>query len=289
MWFQPATQRNIETLRNDGVLFVQPVEGRLACETVGTGKLEDVEIIVKTSLNLLKKTSNQQSAIRNPQLKERFLITSGGTREEIDPVRFISNYSSGKMGFALAEAARDRGAEVTLLVGAASVAPPENVKIIHASSAQAMHDAVLRELPNATVYVSAAAVADYRPKNRADNKIKKKDDALILELEKTPDILAEVSRQRHENLLVIGFAAETTNVLEHARQKLQKKNLDAIVANEVSRQDSGFGSDTNLITILTQNAEKPIEFPLMTKKEAAHKILDEVVKLRENNKLRVKP
>jgi phosphopantothenoylcysteine decarboxylase/phosphopantothenate--cysteine ligase len=289
MWFQPATQRNIETLRNDGVHFVQPVEGRLACETVGTGKLEDVEIIVKTALDLLKKTSNPQSAVRNPQLNERFLITSGGTREEIDPVRFISNYSSGKMGFALAEAARDRGSEVTLIVGAASVAPPENVKIIHAASAQAMNDAVLSELPNATVYVSAAAVADYRPKNRADNKIKKKDDALILELEKTPDILAEVSRQRHENLLVIGFAAETTNVLEHARQKLQKKNLDAIVANDVSRQDSGFGSDTNLITILTQNAEKPIEFPLMTKKEAAHKILDEVVKLRENNKLRVKP
>jgi phosphopantothenoylcysteine decarboxylase/phosphopantothenate--cysteine ligase len=186
------------------------------------------------------------------------------------------------MGVALAKAARERGAEVVLIAGTATVELPENVKIIRAYSAEEMHRAVFTELENATVFIAAAAVADYRPKKREAEKIKKKNAEFILELEKTPDILADVSQNRGENLLVVGFAAETERVLEHARAKLVRKNLDLIVANDVSRTDSGFGADTNQITILSKRDEKLIETALVSKYEAAHKILDEVIKLRRN-------
>ncbi len=308
MWFRPATQRNIATLRKDGVYFVEPAEGRLACETVGTGKLSDVESIVESALTLLrdaemrrrgdaeKKSEPPAVAGGFPEKSEplavaggfptdlkgeKILITAGGTREDIDPVRFISNYSSGKMGFALATSAKERGADVTLIIGATTVEPPGNIKIIRAVSAEEMYQAVLSEIENATIFISAAAVADYRPKNRAAQKIKKSGESLILELEKTPDILAEVSKTRHENLLVVGFAAETTNLLEHARQKLEKKNLDLIVANDVSRKDSGFGADTNKVTMLTKQNSEILELPLLSKRETARRILDKVLELRE--------
>ena len=295
MWQQPATQRNIAQLKKDGVHFVAPVAGELACKTVGTGKLEDVENIVKQALALLEtrderretgdvsRSSSLGSRLPSPAsdlFKERFLITVGGTREAIDPVRFISNHSSGKMGFAVAEAAANRGAMVTVVAGATTVEPPANVKVLRAMSAGEMHAAVEKELSSATIFVGAAAVADYAPANAANAKIKKDGrDVMTLELKKTPDILAEVSKNRHSDLLVVGFAAETNDVIGYARSKMEKKGLDIVVANDITKDGAGFNTDTNIATILTRSGGE-IELPLMSKRELADKILDEVVKLR---------
>ena len=290
MWNHPATQRNIERLKDDGVRFVEPISGELACKTVGTGKLEDVENIARQALEVLslksevlsQKAENQPhgSRLATRDLKgESLLITVGGTREEIDPVRFISNHSSGKMGFAVAEAARDRGAKVTIVGGATSVESPENVEIIKVISAEEMFQAVMKNLADKTVFIGAAAVADYRPKNIEDFKIKKTNrETLTLELEKTSDILSNVSKNRHENLLVVGFAAETNDVVGYAKSKMEKKNLDLVVANDITKKGAGFNSDTNIATIITKDSET--DFPLMSKRELADKILDEVVKLR---------
>ena len=280
MWENAATQRNIARLKNDGVFFVEPIAGELACKTVGTGKLEDVENIVSQALELLNSKFNIQNS--NLDLSgENVLITVGGTREAIDPVRFISNHSSGKMGFAVADAARRRGSNVMVVCGVTSVEPPENVKIIRAISAEEMSEAVMKELPTATVFIGAAAVADYRPAKRADLKIKKSADVLTLELEKTADILATVSANRHEGLLIVGFAAETNDVVEYARAKMEKKNLDLVVANDITQTGAGFNTDTNIATILKRGSDEEIEIPLMSKHEMANKILDEVLKLRQ--------
>jgi phosphopantothenoylcysteine decarboxylase/phosphopantothenate--cysteine ligase len=289
MWENPSTQRNIEQLKKDGVRFVEPISGELACKTVGTGKLEDVENIVYQALEILNaktqrrresKTENQKS--KTEDLKgESLLITVGGTREAIDPVRFISNHSSGKMGFAVAEAAAKRGAKVTVVCGVTTVEPPENVEVIRAVSAEEMYQAVMKELPAATVFIGAAAVADYRPKNIADAKIKKTNqDSLTLELEKTTDILSNVSNNRHNGLLVVGFAAETNDVVEYARSKMEKKNLDLVVANDITQKGAGFNTDTNIATILRRGNDEKIELPLMSKREMADKILDEILQLR---------
>jgi phosphopantothenoylcysteine decarboxylase / phosphopantothenate---cysteine ligase len=293
MWNHAATQRNIETLRKDGVLFVEPIAGELACKTVGTGKLEDVENISTQALEFLVSSSKFQVSSQKPEtlnlkpetqdlIGEKILITVGGTREAIDPVRFISNHSSGKMGFAVAEMAQKRGAKVTVVCGVATIEPPANVEIIKAVSAQEMFDAVMQKLPDATVFIGAAAVADYRPKAVAEVKIKKTvNDIFNLELEKTPDILANVSKNRHENLLVIGFAAETNDVVNYAKSKMEKKNLDLVVANDITKKGAGFNSDTNIATIISR--ENEIDLPLMSKRELADKILDEVIKLRQSN------
>ncbi|HEX8289744.1 MAG TPA: bifunctional phosphopantothenoylcysteine decarboxylase/phosphopantothenate--cysteine ligase CoaBC [Pyrinomonadaceae bacterium] len=284
MWFHPATQRNLERLKKDGVFFVEPISGELACKTVGTGKLEDVENIVKQALDLLNSKFKVQD-LEADLTNERILITVGGTREAIDPVRFISNHSSGKMGFAVAEMARKRGAEVTIVCGVTSVEPPENVKVIHAVSAEEMHRAVMSELPGATIFIGAAAVADYRPANVADAKIKKTNSkSMTLELVKTPDILADVSKNRMNGLLVVGFAAETNDVIEYAKTKMEKKNLDLVVANDITKDGAGFNSDTNIAAILSRINDKKIELPLMPKRDLANKILDEVIKLRANSK-----
>ena len=282
MWNHPATQRNMAQLKADGVHFVEPVSGELACKTVGTGKLEDVENIAKQALNLL---STQHSALSTQDLLgEKILITVGGTREAIDPVRFISNHSSGKMGFAVAEAARLRGAEVTAVCGVTTTEMPKNVKIIKAISAEEMFGTVMKELPNQTIFIGAAAVADYRPKEIVTAKIKKENkDSLNLELEKTPDILSNVSKNRHDDLLVVGFAAETNDVLSYAKSKMAKKNLDLVVANDITKKGAGFNTDTNIATILTRNSDEEIELPLMSKREMAERILDEIVKLRKEN------
>jgi phosphopantothenoylcysteine decarboxylase/phosphopantothenate--cysteine ligase len=213
-------------------------------------------------------------------LEERILITVGGTREAIDPVRFISNHSSGKMGFAVAEAARDRGADVTVVCGVTTVDPPENVKVINGISAREMFDAVIAELGDATVFIGAAAVADYAPVSAADAKIKKDGrDKLTLELKKTPDILSEVSKRRKSGQLVIGFAAETNDVVTYAKIKMGKKGLDMVVANDITKAGAGFNMDTNIATILTKTGSE-IELPLMSKRELADRILDELLKLR---------
>ncbi|MBV9217755.1 MAG: bifunctional phosphopantothenoylcysteine decarboxylase/phosphopantothenate--cysteine ligase CoaBC, partial [Acidobacteria bacterium] len=281
MWEQPATQRNIAQLRKDGVHFVEPVAGELACKTVGTGKLEDVENIVQQALGLLESQNSKLKGRRKNDLEdEHFLITVGGTREAIDPVRFISNHSSGKMGFALAEAAAERGAKVTVVAGVTAVDAPQKVTVLRAVSADEMHDAVMRELPNATVFVGAAAVADYAPANAANAKIKKDGrEVMTLELKKTPDILSEVSAHRHNGLLVIGFAAETNDVVEYARSKMKKKSLDLVVANDITKDGAGFNTDTNIATIITGDSER--ELPLMSKRDLSDKILDAVLGLRK--------
>ncbi len=294
MWEQPSTQRNIKQLKKDGVHFVEPVAGDLACKTVGTGKLEDVENIVEQAMRLLvqrlrsKVQSLEKAAVQTLDLGhgtsdlkgERVLITVGGTREAIDPVRFISNHSSGKMGFAVAEAACDRGAEVTVVCGVTTVEPPSGVKIISGVSAREMFDAVMSDLSEATVFIGAAAVADYAPANAAEAKIKKeKQDTLTLELRKTPDILSEVGKRRHKDLLVIGFAAETNDVITYAKIKMGKKDLDMVIANDITKEGAGFNTDTNIATILTRVGGE-IELPLMSKRELADRILDELIKLR---------
>lgn len=275
MWEHPATQRNLQQLRTDGVYIVEPDAGEMACGTIGPGRLSEPERIVAAALEILSRSTRQRDLVG-----ERFLITVGATREEIDPVRFISNRSSGRMGFALAEAALKRGGEVTVVAGTTTVPPPAGVKIVHALSAEEMSQAVAKERANASVFIGAAAIADYRPAQRADQKIKKSRDSLTLTLEKTPDVLSQVAASRANGMLVIGFAAETENVLDNAREKLRSKNLDAIVANDVSSEGSGFDSATNAITIITRDKDKTVELPLMSKSEAADRILDVIVSLR---------
>ncbi|HYO91046.1 MAG TPA: bifunctional phosphopantothenoylcysteine decarboxylase/phosphopantothenate--cysteine ligase CoaBC, partial [Pyrinomonadaceae bacterium] len=275
MWNHPATQRNLERLRSDGVYVVEPDTGEMACGTVGPGRLSEPERIVTAALDIL----NSRKARAQDLAGERLLVTAGATREEIDPVRFLTNRSSGRMGFAIARAAKERGADVTVVAGSTTAEPPAQVRVIRALSAEEMRAAVMKELEGATVFIASAAVSDYRPANRADTKLKKVDAPLTLELEPTPDILAEVSGNRRNGLLVIGFAAETDDVMAHARAKLERKNLDAIIANDVTREGAGFDAETNIITLISRGAE-PVELPIMSKLEAAHRILDEIVRLR---------
>ncbi|HJU54774.1 MAG TPA: bifunctional phosphopantothenoylcysteine decarboxylase/phosphopantothenate--cysteine ligase CoaBC, partial [Pyrinomonadaceae bacterium] len=206
MWNHPATRRNLRQLRADGVRVVEPDSGEMACGTFGPGRLSEPERIVAAALAMLHEASSRQSG---DLAGEKVLITAGATREELDPVRFLSNRSSGRMGFALAEAARARGAEVTIVAGSTSVEPPAGVKVVRALSADEMRAAVMTEVASASVFIAAAAVADYRPASRAESKIKKSGERLTLELEPTPDILAEVSANRRNGLVVVGFAAET--------------------------------------------------------------------------------
>lgn len=277
MWQHPATRRNVRQLREDGVHILEPDEGEMACGTIGPGRLSEPERIVSMALDLLRGSEGHNA---QDLAGERLLVTTGATREEIDPVRFISNRSSGRMGFALAEAARRRGADVTVVAGVTNVEPPVGIRTVRATSAEEMYAAVMRELPDTTIFASAAAIADYRPSERSAKKIKKHESSLVLQLERTRDILREVASSRNDGLLVVGFAAETDNLLGNAREKLMVKNLDAIVANDVSRNDSGFDSAMNAITIITRESQTPVQLPLMTKLDAAHCILDEIIRLR---------
>ena len=296
MWEHPATQRNLKRLGDDGVHFVDPDQGEMACGTFGPGRLSEPQRIVSAALKILRQqnqrtnrpadklqrlASDTQTAKRSDDLRdEHFLITSGATREPIDPVRFISNRSSGRMGFALAEAARDRGADVTVIAGITSIAPPAGVRVVRVSSAEEMRIAATREAGVASVFIAAAAVSDYRAKEKATTKIKKSEAEMELKLERTADILSEVAQARKIGQILIGFAAETDDLLANAREKLNSKDLDAIVANDVSREDAGFDSENNAVIILLRDNSQPIELPLMSKLETAHRILDEVVKLR---------
>jgi phosphopantothenoylcysteine decarboxylase/phosphopantothenate--cysteine ligase len=274
MWEHPATQRNVERLRKDGIYFVEPDAGEMACGTIGPGRLSDPERVVSAALEILRNNKRKDLA------GERLLITVGATREEIDPVRFISNRSSGKMGFAIVEAARRRGATVTAIAGATTVDSPPGVDTIRVNSAMEMAEAVRREIANATIFIGAAAVADYRPAERANQKIKKNTESLTINLERTEDILSAVAANRHEGMLVVGFAAESENLLENARNKLRTKQVDVIVANDISERNVGFDFDTNAVTILSRNNYNHVQLPLMTKQEIADQILDVIVKLR---------
>jgi len=274
MWEHPATQRNVEQLRTDGIHFVEPDAGEMACGTIGPGRLSEPERIVSAALKILRNSKRTDLA------GERLLVTVGATREEIDPVRFISNRSSGKMGFALAEAARRRGAMVTAIAGATTVDSPPQIDTIRVNSADEMAEAVRREVANATIFIAAAAVADYRPAERANQKIKKNAQSLTLNLERTEDILSDVAANRQEGLLVVGFAAESENVLENAKNKLRSKQLDAIVANDITERNVGFDFETNAVTILTGTGSHDVQLRLMSKKDIADQILDVIVKLR---------
>jgi len=274
MLLHPATQRNLDRLRADGVHIVEPDAGEMACGTIGPGRLSEPDQIVAAALEILKAPRKKDLA------GERFLITVGATREEIDPVRFISNRSSGRMGFALAEAAMKRGGDVTVVAGITTVDPPAGARIVRALSAAEMDEVVARESKQASVFIGAAAIADYRPSHRSEQKIKKTEESVTLTLERTPDVLANVAAARTNGMLVVGFAAETENVIANAREKLRSKKLDVIVANDVTRHDSGFDSRTNAITIITAQNERPVELPTLSKSEAANRILDVIVSLR---------
>jgi phosphopantothenoylcysteine decarboxylase/phosphopantothenate--cysteine ligase len=276
MWNHPATQANLQVLRQRGVKIVEPGAGYLACGMTGPGRLAENEAIVAAVLEVLG-ASQDLSA-------ETVLITAGPTREKIDPVRYLTNRSSGRMGYALAEAALRRGARVLLVSGPTSLTPPGAAEVTRVESTEEMRDAVLKLLPQASVVIKTAAVSDYRPKAAAGQKIKRKG-PMILELEATPDILKELSLNKGAQI-VVGFAAETENVLENARQKLVSKNLDAIVVNDVSREGVGFDSDRNAVTIISR--DEIVEVPETTKWEVAQRVLDQVVRLRQNRKSPIK-
>ena len=269
MWQHPATQANLETLRKRGVRIVEPGVGYLACGMTGPGRLAENEAIVAAVMEALGASQDLAG--------ETVLITAGPTREKIDPVRYLTNRSSGRMGYALAEAAIRRGARVLLVTGPTARTPPGAAEITPVETAEQMREAVLRLLPEATVVIKAAAVADYRPKKSADQKIKRTG-PLTLELEPTTDILGEIAHKKKFQV-IIGFAAETENVLENARKKLVSKSLDAIVVNDVSREGIGFDSDRNAVTIIT--CDEVIEVPETTKWEVAQRVLDQAVKLRK--------
>jgi phosphopantothenoylcysteine decarboxylase/phosphopantothenate--cysteine ligase len=272
MWAHPATQENVRRLRERGVEFVDPEEGYLACRTVGAGRLAEPDEIVRRALALMG------SSVGAADMSgERVLITAGPTQEALDPVRFLTNRSSGKMGYAVAEAAIARGAEVTLISGPVSLTPPRGAITVSVKSASEMHRAVMDNLEDATMVVMAAAVSDYRPTSVSPQKIKKNGGGIAIALEPTDDILAAVCRER-ANRIVIGFAAETEHVIENARKKLDAKGADLIVANDVSAADSGFDVETNRIALVT--ADGAIELPLMSKREAADRILDAALKHR---------
>ncbi len=273
MWNHPATQANLELLRRRGVRIVEPGEGYLACGMTGPGRLAENEAVVTATLEALGASQDLAG--------ETVLITAGPTREKIDPVRYLTNRSSGRMGYALAEAALRRGARVLLVTGPTVIQPPASAEVTRVESAEEMRQAVLRVLPQASIVIKTAAVADYRAKNAADQKIKRTG-PLTLELEPTTDILAEIARHK-QGQLIVGFAAETQNVLENARRKLASKSLDAIVVNDVSREGVGFDSDRNAVTIITHDAV--VEVPETTKWEVAQRVLDQVVRLRQGHKV----
>jgi phosphopantothenoylcysteine decarboxylase/phosphopantothenate--cysteine ligase len=269
MWNHAATQSNLEILRKRGVRIVDPGKGYLACGMTGPGRLAENETIVAAVMEALSAWQDLAG--------ETVLVTAGPTREKIDPVRYLTNRSSGRMGYAIAEAALRRGARVLLVSGPAAIAAPDAAEVTRVETAEEMLAAVLKLLPQSTVVIKTAAVADFRPKAVAAQKIKRKGE-MTLELEPTVDILAEVARRKTFQV-VVGFAAETENVLENARQKLASKSLDAIVVNDVSREGVGFDSDRNAVTIISPS--EVVEVPETSKWEVAQRVLDQVVKLRK--------
>ena len=269
MYLNPITQENIEKLRGVGYRFIEPGSGSLACGTSGPGRLPEPVDIVRAVEELLTKNLDLSG--------KKILVTAGGTREPIDPVRYIGNRSSGKMGYAMAEVAASRGAAVILVTGPVHLPPPPGVKTIVVESARQMRDAVMAEFDACDIVIKAAAVADYRVSNQAAHKIKKTDENLTLILERNPDILAELGRIK-KNQLLVGFAAETEDLLRHAAEKLLRKNADMIVANDVSLPGAGFNCDTNVVKLLYKDGRVE-ELPKMSKKELAGLILDRIIVL----------
>lgn len=269
MYDHPAVKRNIATLHEDGCRFVEPSEGYLACGYVGKGRLEEPEKIVELI------DAHFHSPTEQPLKGKNVLISAGPTREIIDPVRYFSNRSTGKMGFAMAEAAANMGADVTLVSGPVDLSPPRGVHLVEVTTAEDMYEAVLAKFEGADIVVKSAAVADYRPKEVHREKMKKQDGNLIIEFERTKDILMELGKRKNGQYL-IGFAAETSNIGEYAKGKLERKRADMIVANNVSEEGSGFGTDTNKVTIVTEDGIR--ELPMLSKSKVAEEILLEALR-----------
>lgn len=286
MWNHPATQGNLKLLRARGVHFVDPEAGWQACGETGVGRLAEPARIVARALEII---ANRTSRIAQPGLRdlagEHIIITAGPTVEDLDPVRFITNRSSGRMGYALAEAAQARGARVTLISGPTKLQPPAEVETIKVRSTAEMYQAVMSRLHDATVFIGCAAVADFRPVSRAEHKIKKQGDSrLTIELEPTEDIIGAVAADAQRNgRVVCGFAAESRELIESAERKMKQKNLDLIVANDILRQDAGFDVETNAATILRRDGSR-LELPLQSKRALAERVLDEIAQLRRSDK-----
>lgn len=273
MYRNPIVQKNIATLKSLGYEFVSPSSGRLACGDIGEGKLADVNTIVDYIVRGVAKKDMEG---------KKLIVTAGPTQEAIDPVRFITNHSTGKMGYAIAERAALRGADVTLVSGPVSLNPPSGVKVVNIKSAEDMFNAVTSEYETADIVIKAAAVADYRPAKVSGEKIKKESGMNVIELERTKDILQYLGEHKKEGQILCGFSMETENLMENSVKKLHKKNADMIIANSIKKDGAGFGTDTNVITIITEN--DAVAYPIMTKYEAADEILNAIIALGEKNK-----
>jgi phosphopantothenoylcysteine decarboxylase / phosphopantothenate---cysteine ligase len=272
MWEHPATQENLARLRARGVHVVEPDEGYLACGMTGAGRLAATETIAQRVFGVL--------GLRHDLEDLTVLVTAGPTREDIDPVRFLTNRSSGKMGYALAEAATRRGAHVILVSGPTDLTVPEGVDWVPVRTTEEMRNAVNDRAREANIVIMAAAVSDYRPATAHSQKLKRGDGGLTLELEPTPDILAEIARDK-ANRIVVGFAAETSNVAESAREKLRRKGADMIVANDVTQEGAGFDKETNVVTLFLRDGRE-IPLPKLSKFEVANRILDHVLTIQKN-------
>jgi len=267
MFENQITQDNLKLCEKYGIKVIQPVEGRLACGDTGKGKLPEPEFLLNEIIYEIgyKKDLNGK----------KILVTAGPTQEALDPVRYLTNHSTGKMGYAIAKIAAFRGAEVSLISGPVNIQVPNHVKIINIISAKDMFEAVKKEYLNYDIIIKSAAVADYRPKKYNENKFKKKDNELNIELEKTDDILKYLGENKKEGQILIGFSMETNNVIENSKEKLKKKNLDMIVANNLKDKGAGFGTDTNLVTLITKNENK--QLPLMSKEKVGDEIFNEIL------------
>ena len=270
MYENSIVQENIEKLKRHGFVIIEPSVGRLACRDVGKGKLPDVETLIDYV--------DFEIGCTKDLTGKKVLISAGPTREALDPVRFLTNHSSGKMGFALARAAAMRGALVTLVSGPVGLKTPLGVKRIDIQSAEEMFQAICSELISSDILIMAAAVADYTPESTADQKIKKSGDGMLLPLQRTKDILKYAGENKKDGQLICGFSMETEHLLENSRIKLQTKHCDMIAANSISESGAGFGVDTNRITLITEN--DMVSLPLMSKDEVSHRILDELISMK---------
>jgi phosphopantothenoylcysteine decarboxylase/phosphopantothenate--cysteine ligase len=275
MYANRAVQENIKILTGYGYHFVEPETGRMACGHVGKGRLADIGVIIRAIKALLQPPGDMQGLT--------MLVTAGGTREPIDPVRYISNHSSGKMGYALAEAASSRGARVILVSAPTALVPPPGVETVPVETAREMRDAVMEHYPEADIVIKAAAVADYRCELAASDKIKKTGEKMTLELVRNPDILAQLGAGKKEGVTLVGFAAETSQLEKNALEKLSRKNLDLLVANDVTMPGAGFGSDTNIVKLFFAGGRVE-SLPEMDKLDVAQKILDAVMVVRKTDK-----
>ena len=269
MFENPILQDNLEKLERYGMEIVSPASGRLACGDVGAGKLPGEEILLDYIIREIKHEKDMAG--------KTVLVTAGPTQEAIDPVRYITNHSTGKMGYAIARCAMERGARVILITGPTAIAPPPFTEVVNIVSAADMYDAVMKYKDEADIIIKSAAVADYTPSKVADEKIKKKDDDMSIPLVRTKDVLRKLGSTKKEGQFICGFSMETENLIDNSRAKLDKKNVDMIAANSLRVEGAGFGTDTNVITLITR--EDTVELPLMSKEEAADRLLDKIIEM----------